>query len=68
MREELRELISAHPFLPFTVFFSDGMQLDVSHPDQIMLTANRVHIAQGSEVHRVSLLHVTRVAVKEPAA
>jgi len=68
MRREISELIASHPFVPFTIFFSDGMKLEVTHPDQIMLTGNRVHVAQGTEVHRISLLHVTRVAVKETAA
>jgi hypothetical protein len=25
-----------------------------------------VHVAQGSKVHRIALLHVTRIAVNEP--
>jgi hypothetical protein len=68
MREEIRELIAAHPFMPFTIFFSDGMQLEVKHPDQIMLTDSRVHVAEGSKVHRIALLHATRVAVNEPVS
>lgn len=68
MRQEISDLLSAHPFEPFAVFLSDGSHLDVTHPDQAMLTEGRLYIAKGNEVHRCSLLHITRVAVKETAA
>jgi hypothetical protein len=68
MRQEISDLLAAHPFEPFSVFLSDGSCLDVTHPDQAMLTEGRLYIAKGNEVHRCSLLHITRVAVKETAA
>lgn len=68
MREEISKLIAAHPFMPFAIFFSDGLHLDVKHPDQIMLTDSGVYVAEGTKVHRIALLHVTRVAVNEPVA
>lgn len=67
MREEIRQLLIAHPFEQFTIFLSDGAQFDVSHPDQVLLTQSRVYVAKGDDVHRCSLLHVTRVATKETA-
>lgn len=67
MREEIRQLLTAHPFEQFTIFLSDGAQFDVSHPDQVLLTQTRVYVVKGEEVHRRSLLHVTRVAAKETA-
>lgn len=67
MREEISQRIAAVPFEAFTIFLSDGGELEVNHPDQAMLTEQRLYVAQGNEVHRCSLLHVTRVAVRETA-
>ena len=67
MREEIRNLLSTHPFEPFTIFLSDGSRFDVTHPDQVLLTENRLYVASGDEVHRCSLLHITQVAAQEIA-
>ncbi|MEN0110380.1 MAG: hypothetical protein AAF805_06615 [Planctomycetota bacterium] len=67
MREEISQRIAAAPFEPFVIALSDGKELTVSHPDQAMLTEQRLYVAEGDTVHRCALLHVTRVAVAETA-
>ena len=67
MRQEISDRIAAMPFEPFVIALSDGAELTVTHPDQAMLTEQRLYVAAGETVHRCSLLHVTRVAVSEMA-
>jgi hypothetical protein len=67
MRAEISNRIAAVPVEPFTIFLSDGGELEVNHPDQAMLTEHRLYVALGEEVHRCSLLHVARVALTEVA-
>ncbi len=67
--EELRDVIREQPFRPFRIFVSDGSAYDVRHPELIMVTRRRVHIAlptaNGDDVPddfvRCDPVHITRI-------
>ena len=39
--DELRDLVHAGPFQPFTMYLSDGRKVRVPHPDFIALSGDR---------------------------
>lgn len=39
--DELRDLVHAAPFQPFTMYLSDGRKVRVPHPDFIALSGDR---------------------------
>jgi hypothetical protein len=65
---EIRELLRAEPFQPFTLFVTDGRTFEIRHPEFVILSPFSIEIAvPGSDSpvplpdRRIvsSLLHVT---------
>jgi len=69
MHEQLREILSAKPFIPFTVVMSDGTHITVTHPDMAWLTKLFLYVTtdDGETVRHLYLLHVTQILRQEQA-
>ena len=75
--EELNNLILAKPFQPFRLYTTDGEDFGVRHPAALRVAGSTaVVFTRKDEVpspflydrfHLVSLLHIVRVELLEPA-
>jgi hypothetical protein len=69
---EIREIVRAQPFRPFTIYMDDGASYTVEHPDGVLL-GNFVAIVAvpnsgpGDKFMRLSIRHVTRIDETVPA-
>ena len=71
MKADLRKLIHASPFVPFTIHLADGGQLRVATVDHIAVppTGGRIFVFGDDERYDViSALMVTRITVDREAA
>ncbi len=70
MQAELKKMLCAKPFIPFTVVMSDGTHVTVKDPENALLTKNWLYVtADGGETtEHLYLLHVTRIQRSERAA
>lgn len=70
MQAELKKLLSAQPFVPFTVVMSDGTHVTVKHPENALLTKHWLYVTtdQGETTEHLYLLHVTRLHRSDRAA
>ena len=70
MQAELKKMLSAKPFLPFTVIMSDGTHVTVKHPETALLTKHWLYVTTdgGETTEHLYLLHVTRIQRQEKAA
>lgn len=66
MKADIRKLIHASPFVPFTIHLADGGQLRVPTVDHIAVppTGNRIFVFGDDERYDViSAMMVTRITV-----
>ena len=70
MQEELKKLLRAKQFVPFTIVMSDGTQITVKHPETALLLKHWIYVTTdgGETSEHLYLLHVTRVQCKESEA
>ena len=70
MHAELKKMLSARPFIPFTVVMSDGTHVTVKHPETALLTKLWLYVTTdgGETTEHLYLLHVTRIQRQERAA
>lgn len=70
MYSELKKILSAKPFVPFTVIMSDGTHFTVKHPEMALLTKLFLYVAtdDGDTADHLYLLHVTRIQIQEQPA
>ncbi len=70
MQAELKKLMTAKPFRPFTVVMSDGTHITVTHPEMALLTKHWLYVTtdEGETTEHLYLLHVTRIQKQEQAA
>jgi hypothetical protein len=62
--DQLRRLITARPFQPFTVHMADGRQVRVNHPETIAYDGGRIAVVvQGDEAEIIDLLLVPSLSV-----
>jgi len=63
MREELRKMLKAEPFVPFTIVMSDGTHITVKHPENALLTKHWIYVSTdgGETAEHLYLLHITRL-------
>ncbi len=63
MQEELRKMLKAAPFVPFTIVMSDGTHITVKHPENALLMKHWIYVATegGETAEHLYLLHVTRL-------
>lgn len=70
--EFLREMIRAHPFVPFTLNISDGRTFEVPHPDFIMVSRSgrMAHVAternNGEGLEYIDILAITSASTHDP--
>jgi hypothetical protein len=65
MTDEVRKLLHAEPFLPFTIRTSDGKQYRVKHPDYVAISpkGGRITVYADEETSTtLSALHMVAVA------
>ena len=70
MQAELKKILSAKPFVPFTVIMSDGTHLTVKHPETALLMKHWLYVTTdgGETAEHLYLLHMTRIQRQEQAA
>ena len=70
MHAELKKMLSARPFVPFTVIMSDGTHITVKHPETALLMNHWLYVTTdgGESAEHLYLLHITRIQRKEQAA
>ena len=70
MQAELKKVLTAQPFIPFTEVMSDGTHVTVKPPDTALLTKHWLHVTTdgGETTEHLYLLHVTRLQRTEKAA
>ena len=76
--DDLRNLLTTNPFVPFRLYLTDGKLLDVHHPDFVLIDKRgrmaMIFEAEGpkartySSYAQIALLHVTRTEPLETAA
>lgn len=73
--EQLKELLTAEPFVPFRIRMSDGATYEVKHPEMALVSQTVVAIGTGLEsptgvpelVRLCALSHITTVEVVRAA-
>ena len=70
MQAELKKMLTAQPFIPFTVVMSDGTHVTIKHPETALLTKHWLYVTTdgGETTEHLYLLHVTRLQRTEKAA
>ncbi len=70
MQEELRKMLKARPFAPFTIIMSDGTHITVKHPENALLVKQWIYVATegGETAEHLYLLHITRLQRNETEA
>ena len=65
---EIRDLLRSQPFEPLRLHLSDGASYDVPHPEMVLVTRYKIHLAlppsEGEMPERtvyLDPLHITRV-------
>ncbi len=62
MKEQIRHLLHATPFVPFVIHTADGKSLRVAHPDFVLAasTAPHVYVEESSgRVHGINVMLIT---------
>jgi hypothetical protein len=70
MQEELKKMLKAAPFVPFTIVMSDGTHITVKHPENALLMKHWIYVATegGETAKHLYLLHVTRIQRQQTEA
>ena len=70
MRMQLKNLLSAEPFIPFTVIMNDGTHYTIKQRDMAMLTKLFLYasINGGETAEHLYLAHVRSIEQQERAA
>ncbi len=70
MQEELKKMLKAAPFVPFTIVMSDGTHITVKHPENAQLMKQWIYVATegGETAEHLYLLHVTRIQRQQTEA
>ena len=64
--EEIKNLLRATPFIPFTIYVSNGTSFEVPHPDFAFVTPNAmvVFVFIQDVSHRIVGHQITHVTTK----
>ena len=70
MQAELKKMMSAKPFVPFTIVMSDGTHITVKHPETALLMKHWIYVTTdgGETAEHLYLLHMTRLQRKTQEA
>ncbi len=63
MQAELQKMLSAKPFVPFTIVMRDGTHITIKHPENALLMKHSIYVTidGGETAEHLYLLHVTRM-------
>lgn len=63
LQEELKEMLKARPFVPFTIVMSDGTPITVKHPENALMMKHWIYVSSdgGETAEHLYLLNVTRL-------
>jgi hypothetical protein len=70
MKERIRALLNASPFVPFSIHTADGKSLRVVHPDFVLAASEAPHVIveePSGRVHTVNIMLITSLE-EEPAS
>jgi hypothetical protein len=62
MKEQIRNLLHATPFIPFMIHTADGKSFRVDHPDFVMAGSDAPHVfveEPSGRVHRINVMLIT---------
>ena len=65
MVQQIRELLRATPFVPFTVIMSNGSRHEVRHPENALLSKHFLYVVNADNdelVQHLYLLHVAQLS------
>jgi hypothetical protein len=70
MQAELKKMLTARPFLPFTIVMSDGTHITVKHPENALLMKRWIYVTTdgGETAEHLYLLQVTRLQRQQTEA
>ncbi len=70
LADELRALLRAPEFVPFTVHVTDGASFHVRHPDYAWLVPNNavLYVFEKNAGQRINLSLISRVEASEDAS
>jgi hypothetical protein len=70
MQEELKKMLKAAPFVPFTIVMRDGTHITVKHPENALLMKHWIYVATdgGETAEHLYLLHVTSIQRQQTEA
>ena len=70
LTDEIRALLRATKFVPFTVHVTDGSAHHIKHSDYAWLMPNNLvlYVFENNAGQRISLLEITRIEMSEEAA
>lgn len=70
MQAELKKMLTATPFVPFTIVMSDGTHITVKHPENALLMKHWIYVTTdgGETADHLYLLHITRLQRKQTEA
>jgi len=68
---DIREVVRAQPFRPFTIYMDDGSSYRIEHPDGVALGNFVAMVAmpptdEGDRFMRLSIRHISRVEQAVP--
>jgi hypothetical protein len=70
MKQKIRDLLAASPFIPFLIHTADGKSLRVAHPDFILAASDAPHVIveeTNGRAHTVNIMLITSLE-EEPAS
>lgn len=73
MKDSIRELIHAVPFLPFTIHMVDGRKFRIEHPDFVFAPPSKqpwviVQEPENERTHRLSTLLIASIEESSDAS
>ncbi len=69
MKEKIRELAQASPFVPFYIHTASGKSIFVHHPDFILTASDAPHVIveeQNGRAHTINIMLITSVEEAPP--
>ncbi len=69
MKERIRELLGATPFVPFVIHTASGKAIQVPHPDFILAASEAPHVIveePSGRVHTLNIMLITSLEETPP--
>jgi hypothetical protein len=69
MKEQIRELLHASPFVPFYIHTAGGKAIFVPHPDYILAASDAPHVIveeQNGKTHTINVMLITSLEKAPP--